>query len=77
VLACVGSSLLEPGPVKNQRIAVGPNSLAPRVATLDGGYERLNFESIEQSCGIEGEHQLGTGSRTLAGAAPCARDLAT
>ena len=53
-------SPLEPGPVKNQRIAVAPNSLAPRVATIDGGYERLHFESIEQSCGIEGEHQLGT-----------------
>ena len=53
-------SLLEPGPVGNQRIAIAPNSLAPRVATIDGGYERLHFESIEQSCGIEGEHQLGT-----------------
>lgn len=53
-------SLLEPGLAKNQRIAVAPNSLTPRVATIDGGYERLHFESIEQSCGIEGEHQLGT-----------------
>jgi hypothetical protein len=74
---CVGSSLLEPGPVGNQRIAIAPNSLATRVATIDGGYERLHFESIEQTCGLEGEHQLGTASRTLAGAAPCARDLAT
>jgi len=39
-------SLLEPGPVKNQRIAVAPNSLAPCVATIDGGCERLHFESI-------------------------------
>jgi hypothetical protein len=46
--------------VKNQRIAVAPNSLAPRFATIDGGYEYLHFESIERGCGIEGEHQLGT-----------------
>jgi hypothetical protein len=41
-----------------------------------GGYERLHFESIEQSCGIEGEHQLGTAPERSP--APLhARDLAT
>jgi hypothetical protein len=54
------SSLFEPGPVRNPRVAVAPSGLAPRVAAIDGGYERLHSESIEQSCSIEGQYQLGT-----------------